>query len=162
MRKDSTDGQTGRDHRPGDRWRPLAQHLAARVASNGNNDEKLIGAAIAAIVDAEHRLGSEQTDFAMVAVPLAVSALRCHRRKNICRRRSDVRASSTIQLAIMAAERELTRTLRRSPTIAEVGSYLDVAQHQIIAGLEVGWSAISGAVATQPETAWRHPTNTVG
>ena len=36
---------------------------------------------------------------------------------------------------------ELDRRLRRSPTIAEIATHLDMAQHQIVAELEAGWSA---------------------
>ncbi len=121
----------------------------------------MIRAAVTAIVDAEHRLGPGRTDFATLAVPLAVSALRRHHRESAHLRRSSVRPLSALQLAIMAAERELTRALRRSPTVAEVGAYLDVAQHEVIAVLETGWSAISAEGAIPPEAVWRHPTSSL-
>ncbi|GAA2685170.1 hypothetical protein [Actinoplanes palleronii] len=131
---------TSGPHTPGEHWRPLAQHLAARFAGAGGNDEAMTQAAITAILEAEHRLGSQRPDLSPLVVPLVVRALRRHRRELIRRRPASAQPLPALQLAIMAAESELSRRLRRSPTVAEVGAHLDMAQHQIVTGLEAGWS----------------------
>ncbi|HEY0532579.1 MAG TPA: sigma-70 domain-containing protein [Actinoplanes sp.] len=58
------------------------------------------------------------------------------------------RPLAALQAAIAAAESELSTRLRRSPTVDEVASHLNVAEHQIIAGLEARWSAGRRASAT--------------
>lgn len=119
-------------------WRPLAYYLVARFASGGTSDERVHQArtAVAAVHEAERRYGSERPDFVSLAVPLILRELRRNRREQIYRR-----PLSAIQLAITAADEELGRRLRRSPTVAEVAAHLDLAQHQVVAGLEAGWAA---------------------
>jgi len=129
-----------------ERWRPLASYVATRYATTAVNDERLVGVALAAITDAERRFGSRRTDFCSLAVPLAIKALRRHRHERIRGWPAVSRSIPTLQLAIVTAENELSRRLRRSPTVAEVADYLDLGQHQIIAGLEATWSADAGDV----------------
>lgn len=144
-----TDGRCDRDlYSGGERWRPLAQHLAGWFAATGG-DEWMVQTAIAVIVDAERRLGSRRPDFSSLVVPLVIRALRRYRHERIRSRPEAIRPLAALQLAIVAAEGELCRRLRRSPTIAEVATHLDLAQHQIVAGLEAGWSAGSAAVVTR-------------
>jgi RNA polymerase sigma-B factor len=145
-----TDGRRGRDlYSGGDRWRPLAQHLAARfAAADGSDDDGAVQVAVATILDAERRLGSTQSGFSTVIVPLVVRALRRHRRERLRRRPASGRPHLALQLAIMDAESKLSRRLGRCPTVAEVANHLDVAEHQIVAELATGWSAGSGVVAT--------------
>jgi hypothetical protein len=59
---------------------------------------------------------------------------------------------TALQLAIVAAEGELSRCLRRSPTVAEVATHLDMAQHQVVTGLEAGWPSDPGGPTPRPET----------
>lgn len=151
MRKANlNDGRRCRNLRSDDeRWRPLAHHLAARFAATSGSDELMVRAAIATILDAERRLGSRRPDFSALVVPLVIRALQRHRHERLRDRPESVQQLPALQLAIAAAECELSRRLRRSPTVDEVASHLDMAQHQIVAGLEAGWSAGSGAVATR-------------
>lgn len=140
----------GRDLRSGDeRWRPLAQHLAARFAATEGYDEKMVQAAVAVFLDAERRLGSRRPDFFSLVVPLAIRALRRYRHERIRSRPESIRPLPALQLAIVTAENELSRRLRRSPTVAEIATHLEVAQHQVVAGLEAGWSAGPGATGTR-------------
>ena len=144
---DLDDGRGSRDPGPGERWRPLAHHLAARFAASGGSDEGMIRTAVTTILDLERRLDSRRPDFSCVVVPLVIRALREHRREQVQQRPAPTRPLPALQLAIVGAESELSRHLRRSPTIAEVADHLDVAQHQVVAGLEAGWSAVCGVVA---------------
>jgi hypothetical protein len=116
----------------GDRWRPLAQQLAARFAAAGGSDEGMIQAAIGAILDVERRLGSRGPECASLVVPLVVRALRRHRREQFRRRPTTARPCPA-----------LLARLRRSPTVDEVASHLHLAEHHVIAGLEAGWSAVA-------------------
>ena len=142
---DLTDGRRARDlWSAGERWRPLAQHLAERFAAAGGSDEGMVQAAIAAILDVERLLGAHRPGFSSLAVPQVVRALRRYRRDGLRRCPASGRSLPAFQLAIAAADNELSRRLRRSPTVAEVASHLDVAEHEIVAGLEAGWSAGPG------------------
>jgi RNA polymerase sigma-B factor len=138
---DLTEDRSGRDLGPGEQWRPLAGYLVARFAAPGAGDEKMMQVALAVIRDAEDRLGSPRPDLSVLVVPLVIRALRRHRCRLIRCRPASGRPVAPRQLAVAAAEIELTRRLRRSPTIAEVATHLDMAQHQIVAELEAGWSA---------------------
>ncbi|MEV6350487.1 hypothetical protein [Actinoplanes sp. NPDC051851] len=130
----------------GERWRPLAQHLAALFAVPGDSDRELVRTAMAAALDAERRLGPRRADVVLLIIPAVTRALRRHRRAAI-RRGPGGTPRTALRLAITAAEIELSRSLRRSPTVAEVAAHLDVAQHQIVAGLEAGWPVGPDAVA---------------
>jgi hypothetical protein len=127
----------------GDRWRPLAQQLAARFAAAGGSDEGMIQAAIGAILDVERRLGSRGPECASLVVPLVVRALRRHRREQFRRRPTTARPCPALLAAIASAESELFARLCRSPTVDEVASHLHLAEHHVIAGLEAGWSAVA-------------------
>jgi RNA polymerase sigma-B factor len=144
---DLTDGRRGRElSYAGDRWRPLAQQLAARFAAAGGSDEGMIRAAVDVILDVERRLGSRGPECSSLVVPLVIRALRRHRREQF-RRPESASPFPALQVAIAAAEGELCTRLRRSPTVDEVASHLHVSEHQVIAGLEAGWSAGSSVVA---------------
>lgn len=131
------------------RWRPLAQHLAVRFAGTGGADEEMVQAAIAVIVDAERRLGSPRPDFSVLVVPLVIRALRRRRHDRIRNRLESVQPYPALQLAMASAEGELSRRLRRPPTVADVAECLNLGEHQIVAGLEAGWSAGMPATATR-------------
>lgn len=150
---DRAESRSGRDLRPGDHWRPLAQHLAGRFARIGGSDEEMVRVAVTTILDAEHRLGSARSDFSQLAIPLVIKALRQHRREQISRRPGAVQPLPRLQLAIAAAEGTLCQHLRRSPTVTEVASHLDMAEHQIVTGLEAGWSAGTRIPAPRPNPA---------
>jgi RNA polymerase sigma-B factor len=145
---DLTDGRSGRDPGSGgESWRPLAHHLVERFAAPGGSDEGMERAAIATILKLERLLDPQRPDFSSLIVPLVIRALRRYRREQIRSRPASARPIPALQLAIADAESELSRHLRHSPTVAEVADYLDVAQHQIVAGLEAGWSAGSDVLA---------------
>jgi hypothetical protein len=140
-----TDGGLDPDF-DGDRWRPLAQQLAARFAPAGGSDEGMVRTAVAVILDVQRRFGTLGPDCCSVVVPLVIRALRRYRREQFRRRAEPARPFPVLQVAIAGAESELCRRLRRSPTAGEVANQLNVAEEQIIAGLEAGWSAGSGVV----------------
>lgn len=134
---DVTAGRCGRDLCAGrERWRPLAEYLAERFATAGSRDEGMVQAAIGAILEVEPRPG-----FSSSVVPKAVRALRRYRREQFRTCPSSGRPGPAFPRAIAAAEHELSDRLRRSPTVAEIANRLDVAEHEIVAGLAAGWSA---------------------
>jgi DNA-directed RNA polymerase specialized sigma subunit len=144
-----THGQRARVLRgDGDRWRPVATQLAARFAADGGGDEGMIRAAIGVILAVERHCGSQGSELTALVVPLVIRALRRRRRDRFRRRSASVRPCQELQLTIANAESVLFKRLRRSPTVDEVASYLNVAEHQVIAGLEAGWSA--GSDSRQP------------
>lgn len=150
MRKaDVTDD---RDDRSRERWRPLAQHLSARFTTAGDSDEEMVQAAVTTIIDAERHLGTQRPDFCLRVVPLVIRALRRHRLELIRRRPSAARPLPALQLAIVAAESDLSRRLHRSPTVAEVATHLDMAQHQVVTGLEAGWPSGPDTLTSRAET----------
>jgi DNA-directed RNA polymerase specialized sigma subunit len=149
---DVTEDRSGRDRCSRERWRPLAQQLSARFTAAGDRDEEMIQAAVTTIVDAAGRLGAQRPDFCQRVVPLVIRALRRHRLERIRRRPAAARPLPALQLAIVAAESDLSRRLRRSPTVAEIAAHLDMAQHQVVTGLEAGWSSGPGVLTSRPET----------
>ncbi|GIM93503.1 sigma-70 domain-containing protein [Paractinoplanes toevensis] len=125
----------------GERWRPLAQQLAARFVAAGDSDEGMVRTAIEVILVVERRLGSRGPELISLAVPLVIRALRRLRRERFRMWPESVPPFPLLQLAIANAESELYARLRRSPTVGEVASHLDVAEDQVIAGLEAAWPA---------------------
>jgi RNA polymerase sigma-B factor len=123
-------------------WRHLARHLAKRFTAGGICEEAMTEVAMAAMAIAKHRLRSQGTDFVSEAVPLAIRALRRYRREQIRTHGTSARPLP-LQLAVMTADDELTRQLRRTPTVTEIADYLATAEDDVIAGLEFGWSAAS-------------------
>ena len=144
-----TTGRCGGVNRvAGERWRPLAHHLAMRFAAAGGHDAETSGIAFGIFADAEQRLDPRRPDFLAIVVPLVVRALRRHRHDRIWSRSEAVVAQfPALQPAMVAAERALSRHLRRSPTIAEVAAHLNLAGHRIVAALEVEWAAGTGVSA---------------
>jgi len=133
----------------GERWRPLAHHLAMRFAATRAGDAELTGIAVAVFADAEHRLDPRQPDFSVLVVPLVVRALRRHRHDRIRSRSGTVPPYPALQRAMVAAESELSGRLRRCPTVAEVAARLSVVEHQIVAVLEAEWSAGADVAAVR-------------
>jgi RNA polymerase sigma-B factor len=150
-RTDITDPRSGGDPGSRERWRPLAQQLSERFTAAGGSDEEMVQAAVTTILDAERRLGAHRPDFCQRVVPLVIRALRRHRRERIRGRSVGGRPLTALQLAVVAAEGELFRCLRRSPTVAEVATHLDMAQHQVVTGLEAGWPPGPGGFTPRPE-----------
>ena len=137
-----TTGRCGGANRvSGERWRPLAHHLAMRFVAAGGHDAELTGIAFGVFVDAEQRLDCRRPDFLAIVVPQVVRALRRHRHDRIRSLPESVPRFPALQPALVAAERELSRRLRRSPTIAEVAAHLNLAEHRIVAALEAEWAA---------------------
>jgi RNA polymerase sigma-B factor len=112
-----------------DRWRPLAQRLAARFAAAGASDEGMIQAAVSALAEVEKC----ESDSSGPAVSRTVRALRQHRREQERKRPAPV-----LPAAIAAAGSELFALRRRSPTVAEVAVHLNVDEEQVIDGLVAG------------------------
>jgi DNA-directed RNA polymerase specialized sigma subunit len=135
---DLTEGCPGRELcYAGDGWRPLAQQLTARFAAAGGSDEGMIRAATEVILEAERRLGPRGPERSSLVVRQVIRALRRHRRERL---QTWPLSAPALPVAIAAAESELLISLRRSPTIEDVANHLQVSEHQIIAGLEAGWS----------------------
>ena len=129
----------------GERWRPMAHHLAMRFVATGGHDAESTGIAFGIFTEAEQRLDSGRPDFLAIVVPLVVRALRQHRHDRIWSRPE---SGPALQPAMVAAERELSGRLRRSPTIAEVAAHLHLAEHRIVAALEAQWAAGTGVAAS--------------
>jgi hypothetical protein len=120
-----------------------------QFAPTGGHDAEMIRVAIAVFVDAEQRLDVRRPDFTVRVVPLVVRALRRHRHERIRSRPASVQLYPALQRAMVAAEAELSGRLRRSPTVAELGVRLNLAEHQIVAVLEAEWAAGSGVLAVR-------------
>lgn len=123
----------------GERWRPLAQQLAARFAPAEPSDEGMIRVAIGVLLVFERHLGSRRPELTSLVVRTVIRALRRYRREQFRRRPDSARTIPALPTAIAAAESELFARLRRSPTVDEVAGHLGVGEHQVIAGLAAGW-----------------------
>ena len=126
-------------------WLPLAKHLAQRFHGRGEPLDDLVQIATVGLIKAIDRFDPEYgNDFAAYAVPTIVGEIKRHFRD----RTWDIRVPRRLQelkLDINEATATLSQRLGRSPTIADIATYLKRGEDDIIEGLEGAraYSAVS-------------------
>jgi RNA polymerase sigma-B factor len=126
-------------------WLPLAKHLAQRFHGRGEPLDDLTQIATVGLIKAIDRFDPEYgNDFAAYAVPTIVGEIKRHFRD----RTWDIRVPRRLQelkLDINQATSVLSQQLGRSPTIADIATYLKRSEDDIIEGLEGAraYSAVS-------------------
>jgi RNA polymerase sigma-B factor len=126
-------------------WLPLARHLAQRFHGRGEPLDDLVQIATIGLIKAIDRFDPEYgNDFAAYAVPTIVGEIKRHFRD----RTWDIRVPRRLQelkLDINEATATLAQRLGRSPTVADIASYLDRSEDEVIEGLESAraYSAVS-------------------
>ncbi len=126
-------------------WLPLASHLAQRFHGRGEPIDDLTQIATVGLIKAIDRFDPEYgNDFAAYAVPTIVGEIKRHFRD----RTWDVRVPRRLQelrLDINEATSTLAQKLGRSPTVADLATYLRRSEEEVLEGLEgaQAYSAVS-------------------
>jgi RNA polymerase sigma-B factor len=117
-------------------WLPLAQHLARRYSGRGEPFDDLLQVAVVGLIKSVDRFEpSRGVEFAGFAIPTILGELKRHFRD----RTWSVRVPRRLQemrMRITSANNDLTQTLNRAPTVAEIAAHLGVTEEEIIEGLE--------------------------
>ncbi|MGC4807742.1 SigB/SigF/SigG family RNA polymerase sigma factor [Micromonospora sp. DT233] len=136
-------------HRAIEAWLPLANHLARRYHGRGQPSEDLTQTAALALIKAIDKFDPTRgVDFAGYAIPTIVGEIKRHFRD----RAWDVRVPRRLQerrLAISQANGTLTHVLGRSPTVADIATYLNLTEEEVLEGLE-GARAYSAVSLSSP------------
>ncbi|WP_412539065.1 SigB/SigF/SigG family RNA polymerase sigma factor [Longispora sp. K20-0274] len=114
---------------------PLAGRLARRFAHRGEHTDDLVQVARLALVKAVDGFDvANGTDFGSYATPTIVGELKRHFRDKGWTVRVP-RSTQEIHLRIKQATGELTHTLRRTPTVADLAAHLEVGEAEVRDGL---------------------------
>jgi RNA polymerase sigma-B factor len=117
-------------------WMPMAKRLARRYGGRGEALDDLVQIATVGLIKAVDRYQPERGDgFVAYAIPTILGEIRRHFRDHgwsvrVPRRLQEMR------IAISDANTELTRTLGRAPTVADIATYLKVGEEEVLEGLE--------------------------
>ncbi|MFG1606413.1 SigB/SigF/SigG family RNA polymerase sigma factor [Actinoplanes sp. NPDC049265] len=130
-------------------WLPLAQHLARRYHGRGEPLGDLTQVATVGLIKAVDRFEPDRgVEFSGFAVPTIIGEIKRHFRDRtwfikVPRRLQELR------LQITAANNELTHTLGRAPTVADVADHLGTTEEEVLEGLE-GARAYSATSLSTP------------
>jgi RNA polymerase sigma-B factor len=117
-------------------WLPMAERLARRYAHRGEPIEDLRQTAMIGLIKAVDRFKPELgSEFVPYALPTIVGEIRRYFRD----RAWSIRVPRRLQeswMAINAATRTCQAELGRTPTIADLATYMRVSEDEIIEGLE--------------------------
>jgi RNA polymerase sigma-B factor len=117
-------------------WMPLARHLANRYSGRGEPADDLYQVAVLGLIKAVDRFDADRgIEFAGFAVPTIVGELKRHFRDRTWSVRVPRRLQE-LRLAITGANADLTHTLGRSPTVADIAGYLGISDEDVLEGLE--------------------------
>ena len=136
-------------------WLPLARHLAARYAGRGEPTDDLVQTATIGLIKAVDRYDGERgIDFAAFAIPTVLGEIKRHFRDRTWSIRVPRRLQE-MRLRITQASGELTQTIGRSPTVADLAAHLHVSEEEVLEGLEgaQAYSATSLSTPVGPEGA---------
>ncbi|NBE80026.1 RNA polymerase sigma factor SigF [Micromonospora rubida] len=117
-------------------WLPLARHLAHRYAGRGTHDEDLAQIAAVGLIKAVDRFDPARgVDFTGYAIPTIIGEIKRYFRDRTWAVRVPRRLQE-LRLSISEANSTLTQTLGRSPTVADIATYLDLTEEAVLEGLE--------------------------
>jgi RNA polymerase sigma-B factor len=136
-------------------WLPLARHLAARYAGRGEPTDDLVQTATVGLIKAVDRYDPERgIDFAAFAIPTVLGEIKRHFRDRTWSIRVPRRLQE-MRLRITQASGELTQTIGRSPTVADLAAHLGATEEEVLEGLEgaQAYSATSLSTPVGPEGA---------
>ena len=117
-------------------WLPLARALALRYAGRGEPDDDLVQTAMVGLIKAIDRYDAYRgVEFAAFAIPTVLGEVKRHFRDRTWAVRVPRRMQER-RLAVADAISELSNTLGRSPTVADVAAHLDTTEEAVLEGLE--------------------------
>jgi RNA polymerase sigma-B factor len=115
---------------------PLAAHLARRFRDRGEPLDDLVQVATLGLIKAVDRFDpTVGTEFVGFAVPTIIGEIKRHFRDKTWAVRVPRRLQE-LRLAISHANAELTHSLGRPPTAAQVAEHLGVTEDDVLEGLE--------------------------
>lgn len=115
---------------------PLVEHLARRFRDRGESHEDLVQVGTIGLIKAVDRFDTERgVEFSTYATPTIVGEIKRHFRDRgwairVPRRLQEMR------LMLNRGTAELSQTLGRSPTVAELAAHLGVSEDEVLEGLE--------------------------
>jgi RNA polymerase sigma-B factor len=115
---------------------PLVEYLARRFAGRGEPLDDLVQVGTIGLIKAVDRFDTERgVEFSTYATPTVVGEIKRHFRDKgwtvrVPRRLQELRAS------LSSATSDLTQTLGRSPTVAEIAAHLKIGEEEVLEGLE--------------------------
>lgn len=116
----------------------IARHAARRFAGRGEPADDLLQVASLALVKAVDRFDPElSVRFTTFAMPTIVGELRRHFRDRTWSMRVSRRLKD-LHLELRAASEELTHSLGRPPSLAELADVLDVTVEDVLEAMEAG------------------------
>lgn len=127
---------------------PMARRLAHRYDGRGEPLDDLVQTAMVGLIKAVDRFDAGRgVDFVGFAVPTIVGEIKRHFRD----RTWDVRVPRRLQelrLAISEASSVLPHRLGRSPTVADIATYLGLTEEDVLEGLESARAYNSASLST--------------
>ena len=131
---------------------PLAVYLAQRFRDRGENLDDLIQVASVGLIKSVDRFDRTRgVVFSTFATPTVLGELKRHFRDKTWMVRVP-RPLQELRIRLMAARDELTHQLSRSPTIAELASFMQLTQEQVLEGLDAA-NAYSATSLDAPSVA---------
>jgi RNA polymerase sigma-B factor len=115
---------------------PLVEYLARRFAGRGEPLDDLVQVGTIGLIKAVDRFDTERgVEFSTYATPTVVGEIKRHFRDKgwtvrVPRRLQELRASLT------SATSDLTQSMGRSPTVAELAAHLKIGEEEVLEGLE--------------------------
>lgn len=117
-------------------WVPLARHLARRYVGRGEPADDLVQVAVVGLIKAVDRYDAGHgVDFAAFAIPTVLGELKRHFRDRAWAIRVPRRLQE-LRMAITAANNDLSHTLGRAPSVADIAARLGVSEEEVLEGLE--------------------------
>jgi RNA polymerase sigma-B factor len=115
---------------------PLVEYLARRFRNRGEPLDDLIQVATIGLIKAVDRFDTDRgVEFSTYATPTIVGEIKRHFRDKGWAIRVPRRLQE-LKLALTKATGEMSQTLGRSPTVAELAAHLELSEEEILEGLE--------------------------
>jgi RNA polymerase sigma-B factor len=125
---------------------PVAQHIARRFSRRGEPEEDLEQVATLGLINAVDRYDPERgTDFLSYAVPTITGEVRRHFRDQAWSMRVPRRLKD-LNVTLSAAMGQMSQTLGRAPTAAELAVHLSLPKEDVLEALEASNAYRSGSL----------------
>jgi RNA polymerase sigma-B factor len=129
---------------------PLVHHLAQRFRGRGEPYDDLVQVGTIGLLHAVDRFDPARGSFAAFAVPTIVGEIRRHFRDRGWAMRIPRRVQD-LGRRVSEARETLTHNLDRSPTVHEIGAYLEVDVDLVLEALETATAYITVPLPTSPD-----------
>ena len=117
-------------------WLPMARRLAARYSGRGEPTDDLVQTAIVGLIKAVDKFDPGRgVEFVGYAIPTIAGEIKRYFRDRTWALRVPRRLQE-MRLAITTANNELTQTLGRLPTVADIATHLSLSEEHVLEGLE--------------------------